>query len=391
MSLSFFSTPFLLKTFVDNGEATILGRIGTISTAAILISSLATAYFSDRYRRDVMIWLGILPYIMGLWLLSTANQVNDVLLGQVLISIGWGLSGSAQNALIADSTPVKERNSVYGWVFWFNNVFFGGGNVIGFFLYQKAGSDLNLALLHFAMRLSLIMMIIGCIFVMFVRDKYRIPATNDQIHGSTIDERRFESFSKQGKYIVLTLIVSTSVLIGFGAGLSIPFFPYFFNDLYAVNLANLSLIFASMQIFTGFIGKWLTSLGTKFGRVKMIVSTQMIAVILLYTLTAYPPLSLAIIAMLTRNATMNAAGPLVNVMLVDNTPRNKRARITTLGAVAWSISNGLAQSLGGMLIDSHGYRYVFFITATFYLIATLWITSLRRKESSPVLEDLSIQ
>lgn len=382
ISLSWFSYPFLVKAFVVEGEATALGRIGALSTFISLIASFITAGISDRYRRDVMIWSGIIPNILSLWILSSASNVSEVLIGAILNSFAWGLTNPAQNALLADSTLLKSRNIVYGWQFWLFNVFFGGGNVLGYFLFQAAGSELNVALLQIAMRIGLILTAIGGIFLLFVKDKYRIPAEEDHVYGIEDNNSQVTGFTTHGFYVVLSLIGATSILLGLGSGISITFFNYFFNEIYAMNLANLSLIFAAMQILTGFLGKWVANQGTKYNRVKVVVMAQLIAVVLLYMLATYPPLIIAILAMLTRNATMNAAGPLTQAMMMDHSPRTKRASITTVANVSWTLVNGIAQALGGMLIDSRGYRYAFFTTATIYLISTIWIATIREQKST---------
>ncbi len=379
--LSWFTSTFMIYAFADADKNTQLGRVGGIVALVTLISSIAGAYISDHYRRDIMIYISYLITLFSFYQYTRADSVADVLFAQSIMSLSWGIGGPSQNALIADSTPPNLRNWVYGWIFAVSNVFLAGGNIVGYFLFNKYGEDPNPEVLRLAMKVSLALTLIGGVFYLMINDKHVLPAEKDMVLGEQEDEKALAGFTKSGLYAVGVMLFS-GLLIGFGAGVSIPFLQYFFYEQYKIKLDDLSLIFALMMILTGFLGKWLADLGTKHGRVRMIVISQGIAVVLLYALATYPPLFIAIIALLARNASMNAVGPLSQALLMDNTPRVRRSIIGLLSNIGWSLFFGFGQFLGGMLIDQYGYWVAFLITATLYLIATILIGTIREHQSN---------
>ncbi len=378
--LSWFTSTFMIYAFADADKNTQLGRVGGIVAIVTLISSLAGAYISDHYRRDVMIYISYFISVFSFYQYTKADSVADVLFAQSVMSLSWGIGGPSQNALVADSTPPNLRNWVYGWLFAVSNIFLAGGNIVGYFLFSRYGQDPNPEVLRLAMKVSLGLAIIGGIFFLLINDKHVLPAEKDIVLGEQEDEKAVGGFTKSGLYAVGIMLFS-GYLIGFGAGLSIPFLQFFFYEEYKIKLDDLSLIFALMMVLTGFLGKWLADLGTKYGRVKMIVISQGIAVILLYALATYPPLYIAIIALLARNASMNAVGPLSQALLMDNTPRIRRSTVSLLSNIGWSLLFGVGQLIGGMLIDRYGYWIAFLITATLYLTATIMIATIREHKS----------
>uniref|UniRef100_A0A7S2LTQ7 Major facilitator superfamily (MFS) profile domain-containing protein n=1 Tax=Zooxanthella nutricula TaxID=1333877 RepID=A0A7S2LTQ7_9DINO len=65
---------------------------------------------------------------------------------------------------------------------------------------------------------------------------------------------------------------------------------------------------------------------------------------------------------LLRNAVMNSGGPLIQATILELVPthhQGKWSSVASLRRMTWSGS----AFIGGMLSDSHDYRYAFFITA----------------------------
>ena len=226
-----------------------------------------------------------------------------------------------------------------------------------------------------------ISLVIGTVFVIIafltsfkIRDSKALSVEEEGSVASVFEQNQIATgwkdvFAPNALKVVGITLVS-GLFIGFGAGTSVPYFPRFFFDIYYIDLSNLSLIFGVLTILTATWGKINSNLGDRYGRVKMIVVNQMLAVILLYILATYPPIGFALLALIVRNAVMNATGPLNTAILMEFTPRRFRSITSSLTQIGWSLFFGFGQIFGGRLVDNIGFRIPFTITATLYLIAT---------------------
>ncbi|MCH8908505.1 MAG: MFS transporter, partial [Candidatus Heimdallarchaeota archaeon] len=189
----------------------------------------------------------------------------------------------------------------------------------------------------------------------------------DQTKSSWFNRRDFAP----GSLSILFLTLMAAFLIGFGAGITIPFLPRFFFDVYEVDLADLSLIFALLTIITAIWGKINANLADKYGRVELIVINQMVSVTLLIVLSFYPPLAFAFLVLIIRNAVMNGVGPVNAAIQMEYTPRKYRSQINALNTLAWAFLFSIGQIIGGYLVDTYGFWLPIRLTAGFYFLATV--------------------
>ncbi|MHA1910943.1 MAG: MFS transporter [Candidatus Kariarchaeaceae archaeon] len=390
-SIIYFGTTFLIKAI--GGEDIELGTVGFFSIIATLVITILSGIISDRWRRDFMIKLSILLSVPGVILLSTATSIEMIIAAQMLIGASYGMSGPPINAIIADSIKPKERVHVFGTLFAFALIAGSLGNVLGWGLLQLVGDEIEIEPMHKLLQLGMFFILIASFFNFMLSDE-KCPDESSQeqtikLNETSIKQTSDENNKEEGNgsgngsinYSKITpyVIVLSGLLIGFGAGLSIPFLPYFFESHYKLDLSELFLVFAVTSALTGVLGKLLTSASRKTGIVKMVIFTQGTAVILLLLLATYPPLSWALTIYLVRNAFMNSSGPLVNGLLMSSTKKETRARWTAINQLSWSLFFGISQMFGGIIIEASDYWVVFLLTASFYFLATIIIPLIREK------------
>ncbi len=392
-SIIYFGTTFLIKAI--GGDEIELGTVGFLSILATLVITVLSGIISDRWRRDYMIKLSLFLSTPGVIILSTATSIEAIIAAQMLLGASFGMSGPPTNAIIADSIKPRERVHVFGTLFAFALISSSLGNILGWGLLQLVGDEIEVDPMHKLLQLGMIFILFGAIFSFMLSDEKCLDeqAQDDIVDQSGIkieqvieqnDEEKVEELESENvKYSRITpyIIVFSGLLIGFGAGLSIPFLPYFFESHYELDLSELFLVFAATSALTGVLGKLLTSASRKTGIVKMIIFTQGTAVLLLLLLSTYPPLSWALTIYLVRNAFMNSSGPLVNGILMSATKKDTRAKWTAVNQLSWVFLNGIAQMLGGIIIETYAYWVAFLLTASFYFVATIIIPFIREEKS----------
>jgi MFS family permease len=395
-SILWFSSTWLIYGL--GGSNTDLGEI--LGTAIIigLFASLALSSLADKYRKDVIIWVGGVFVLGGSFLLATSNNLSEVFVAQIILNIGNSALFPILGALFADSIQAEHRNKIFGTQFLLSNTSAALGNIVGYFIFQDADSKnietLDVSLIKFSIFVATITLGFAFACTLFLRDKNTVKEADEgTVASNFIREhkdtkplikqnwyrfnRRFTEDFPPGSLKILLLSLTSAYLIGLGAGISIPYFPRFFFDIYHIDLANLSILFAFMTIITAFWGKINANLADKFGRVELIVANQFISVSLLVLLATYPPLIFALLTLIVRNAAMNGVGPVATAIQMEYAPRKYRSKVNALNMIAWALLFSIGQIIGGRLVDNFDFWLPILITASLYFVATIFYWKIR--------------
>lgn len=394
-SVFWFSPTWLVYSL--GGDNADLGRILGTATLLSIVASFISSIFADRYRRDVMIWIGALFSLTGLFGLSSSFTLDQLFLFQIITASGFSMIQPPIGSLFADSIPAYNRNRLFGTQFFLNTLSSASANMIPFILFRGTEADLSSVdpdLLRLSLRIGLGFLLVAGLAIALVRDKYSITveeegsvATKYRVEKSDSDvTKSFRQHFAPTALPILTIALGSTVFIGFGAGITVPYFPRFFFDIYELDLSDLSLVFAGLTVLTAVWGKVTADLADRFGRIELIVVNQALAVVLLYILATYPPLGLALLTLYIRNAVMNGTGPLNTAILMEYTPRQYRSMATAIFNIGWSGLFGVGQIAGGILVEATDFWVNFTITATLYLISTLMLWRIKhyeRKKKEP--------
>ena len=331
------------------GSNSDLGFIIGFSSIISIFSTLLSSYLADKYRYDLVVFVGIFIGIVGVFIISFATSLQAVFIGQIFTAIGFSIVGPVEIAILAGSLQTSNRTKAFGTQFLIQEGFAAIAGIIGYFIYNSIDTNsiatINLGVLRLIIFFCGILACCELVILIFLlRDKHMIKQSSkskatseyDQTRTSNEDgliadyrpyhskkstvKERLLSVKSQfppGGFSVVIISLFIAYLIGTGAGITIPFLPRFFFDIYSVSLAELSLLMAVVSIFTAIWGKINANLATRFGKVQIIVLNQSISVLLLYMLAIYPPLYLALSALIIRNAVMNGVGPVATAILMD--------------------------------------------------------------------------
>lgn len=365
------------------GSNTQLGlTLGSASLIGILFSILATRW-ADKNRSDRVLRVASLLLVVGALVLSQAEDLWMVVPGMVLAQAGFMTLQPTAQALLSNSVPSKARNRVFGSQFLVFHVATAVANFLLFWVYQGQGNDidkLDTNLIQSSLLLAALFAAIGTGVNFRVRDEQILTEAQEgsaasrvnpkqEVHGDTFLSRLSEQFAP-GTFSIIYIILVSIVLIGLGAGTTVPYFPRFFFDEYGLNLSDLSLAFAGLTVFTAVWGKVTSNLADRFGRVKMVVVNQLLAVALLYSLALYPPLIIALGTLLLRNALMNGAWPVTSSLQMEYTPRRYRSQMSAITFNLFAGTFAISQMWGGWIADNVGFWALFTLTATLYLVST---------------------
>lgn len=169
----------------------------------------------------------------------------------------------------------------------------------------------------------------------------------------------------------LLVLSSPEMIIGLGAGLTIPFFNVYFQTQWSLDPKSVGLVFTAMAATQVFSFLLAPALVKRFGPVKVIVGSQLLSLPFFVELALGHFLWAAIIAFILRNNLMNLAQPVLKQFcqeVVTEQDRNAVSVIVhTSRHVFWTIGNFLAAPL--ILFGGGSFKYVFIATIVCYSVA----------------------
>ena len=181
----------------------VLGNLFTVSGLASTIFVFPSGWVADKYRRDILIRVsvvfGVLSQVMLLFgislpISSTDTVMTFLFISQALGGLGWGLSGPAAQALLADSIEPGNRSKVFANMHFVNLVAAAIGPFLAAGLSILLGDRWEVSLLRPIITIGLVSAATSFIAVLFVSDDKALTSIKDK----KIVRKQTES-SQEGK------------------------------------------------------------------------------------------------------------------------------------------------------------------------------------------------
>ncbi len=167
------------------------------------------------------------------------------------------------------------------------------------------------------------------------------------------------------------------LIVGLGAGLTIPFINYYFTDRFGLAKEHLGLVMAASQV-TMTVGVLATpAMVLRLGLLKATVLTEALSLPFFLILAMTASFPVALVAFVLRSALMNLSHPLWRNLMMEITPAQWRAAVNGVSMLAWNLGWGLSNHWGGELIERSagwigtfdGFALPMFITLSLYILA----------------------
>lgn len=191
--------------------------------------------------------------------------------------------------------------------------------------------------------------------------------------------RRPTTMKVQSGRMIANLFVP-NVIVGIGAGLSIPFLNLYFNDVFNTPTHMIGIYYSLQQVLM-IIGMLIAPvIAERIGKIRTIVISQIISIPFLIILGTTRYLALAVLAFLTRATFMNMAQPLYVNFAMEKVHHEDHPLTNALLTIAFTAGWGVSANFGGYLIEHYSYTLPFVMTSVFYLISTAITFYLFRNE-----------
>ena len=170
------------------------------------------------------------------------------------------------------------------------------------------------------------------------------------------------------------VLVTTDLVTAVASGMTVKFFPIFFQDRCGFSPVLVNSILASTTAIMVLFTWGCQLLSRPLGRLGAAFATKLVGVGLLVVMALMKPLWTNPWAIspvfLARTALMNCGAPLIKSVAMDFVPKKRRGKWNALDSVTQFGWSGSA-ALGGVLLERFGFSVVFFATAAAQLVGNL--------------------
>ncbi len=361
--------------FLANNSYETLGLLSAATGLSMTLVVFPAGFLADRFRRDWMLKVASIIGIMSLVVIIIAQDINLILVSLVLWGAFQGINRPALEAIFADSIPSKTRSRIYSWNHLTRQFAMATGPFLNVLLFYVIGNEWTLGNLRKVMLTGILISLISVSLLFFFDDDRTLKEASEAVKEIETPTRsnvaKHAFLQKRSVRTVPYILVASNIIIGFGAGMTVKYFPLFFIRIYSLPPIDVQLIMGFTSIATGVSSILAQRLSIKNGRPQLIFTVQAIATMCLFLIAFYPPLWLLIVLFIVRGSFMNASQPLSRSILMDLIPKNARGRWNSAEAIAWGLFWNVSSAIGGFLIGpKDNFRLVFLVTAGLYTFGT---------------------
>ena len=363
----------------------VVGTILGVSGLMMVLSAIPLGIVSDRRGRRTMLILGSATFSPVLLVFAfTADPAVLILMGLVS-GVAQAAFLSTWNALIADGTPLEDRNAAFALSFVVGTTMSGLGFAFPlFFPAFGAVTGLDSAAVHrvFLVAFGLLSVATPISFGFLLRHHVEILRTRT---GTTRPMEK-GGLSKRGALrlrtreirrrldLLLTkhrLLLRFSLIngfIGLGAGFIIPLIPTWLFLKFGIPDTYSGPLLAVSNVAMGLAGFASAGLAKRYGSVRAAVMTQSLSTGFMVSLAFVPNPVLAGGLYVVRAALMNMSSPILDSYLMSIIDPEDRGFASAVNSIIWRLPNSISTVAGGLILAAGLYDLPFLIAASFYAV-----------------------
>ncbi|MBN2363491.1 MFS transporter, partial [candidate division WOR-3 bacterium] len=362
MGFSGFSLLFNLYLKSISIDETGIGHIITATTMGTLLMAIPASILIRKISIKKILLLSTPVTIFTYFIQVMGFNYNMIITGGILSGVFTVFFQIAAAPFFMRNSTPKERPYLFSMNFGAQLIAGVLGSVIGGLL---PGMIAKFGLVpHVTYRYTLF--IFGGLVLAALLPYLLIKESSEK----EVKNDRFK-FKTEKKVIVRLFL--PNLVTGLGAGLSIPFINLYFDEVFSASTKLIGAVFAGSQ-FLMISGILLAPLlSEKFGKIKTVVSSQLISIPFLIIMGITGNFYFAVIAFLVRAALMNMAQPLFTNYAMEKVHKDEQPLTNALLVIAWTAGRGVSASIGGFLIERFSYALPFFTTSALYLVSSLLI------------------
>lgn len=316
------------------------GFLNALPALTLALLSLPAVALARRISNAHTLKVGAALSLVGTLILATASGPGMAVVGALVQGAGAALSVVAGSPFMANNSTEETRVTLFsvqsalmtgaGFV---GNLL--GGRVPDLYAQATLTEPDGLGALRAALLVATAFQLLGL-----------LPVLGLKPTGKTTREGR--SFAVRDKRTMARLVMP-NVLVGLGAGATIPFLNVFIEGKFKVDYASLGTLFAWMSLATAVTALLQPLLVRSLGQLRAVLVVQASSLPFLALLGFAPELWMVTVALFTRGALMNAAGPVYGAYAMTALPEEDRPMYSAVNVIAWDLGWAVSSILSGVV------------------------------------------
>lgn len=343
-------------------DEAVVGSLLSLRRFSVAASAIIMAVLAGRFGRRNAIAFGLT--IIGLSAFGIVSTSNMYFMQVMSITFGIGQSTlmTFEAPFLYSKTTEETRMHAFSGSFAARNAAFMVGSLATGFIAEIITTKIGSSILGVRYSLYFVsaMSFLALIPLMLIKgEKHK---GEQKVH--------FGDFKKiYSKRLLLTLIYTG--IIGFGAGMVVPFFGVYLKYQLDLNDSGVGIILSIAQFGTVIGGLTVPLLSKRFGRVNTVTLVQMGSIPFLILIGVPFNIVLVAIAFFFRSSLMNMANPIIQNLYMEIVDDTYRPLISSLRSTVNNLARALGILLAGIMMQEVSYNAPYAVTIGCYIVGTI--------------------
>lgn len=359
-------------------DETVLGTILSVRMMAAAACAIPIGMISDRLGRKLVLVAGGVLTTVGYLGMAVSSEPGMMILFSCLVGIAQVCQATSGAPLLAESSTGEDRAKLFGVHFSLSMFVSMVGSMLGGFLPKQLASLGTVAAFKSSLVVFALVTLIGVVPAVQIKEMRR-PDTGYSVSRNGREMRaaigaeikaEFSAVIDTARERNVQNLLCYNLIIGFGAGLVIPFFNVFLSQKLGVDTALVGLILSLSQGATAIAALLAPVLANRYGKVATVVGTQMASVPFLLLIALPPNVYLVTMALFMRSSLMNMSNPVASTFSMEIVDASRRGKMSSLMRISDNVSRSFSAAVAGYIMSRLGYEVPYFFTAALYLLAS---------------------
>lgn len=339
-----------------------MGQVLSISSLSIALGSMINAYLSSKMGFKKTISMGLVLMVIGILGVSFLRDPFLIKVSSGLMGVGYGFPFSSIGVLLIENSSEKDRVKVFSKNFVSQSL----GTV---FASYGAGRLIKTFGKIFAIEKSIPLVYILCVFIILI-GFYPLKdlKISDKIKNSK-NRDFFKGFKDVMSGEALRFIIYNTI-IGFGAGMVIPFFSVYLKFSLNIDNEKVGIIMGLSQVGLVIGGLLVPYISKVLGRENTVVICQLLSIPFLISIAFPQGIFVLGVSFLLRSTLMNLNQPLIQNISLETVKYENRALMSSIVSMSSNVTRALSMIIAGYLMERVSYNFPYYITVVLYLIGT---------------------
>ncbi|MEM2111396.1 MAG: MFS transporter [Candidatus Bathyarchaeia archaeon] len=352
-------------------SVTELGFVVALSNTMAAVIPIVSGPLSDKYGRKKMNVVGAFLAIFPPLFYTFAKSWHDLIPWVLIAGVATGLYLPSRWTIIADYSTAKKRAMAYSWM----NIAYLLGSTIAPFI---GGLIADITDIHVPFILCFALTCLCFVFSLLLRETSNISSKKPIL----LQDR----FKTQPFFIIALIFLALNLIQGVGIGIYGPITPIFMEKQFMVDYTGIGILYA--------IGFGISSMIVQIPGGKMAAKYSKKKILFVTTILSSPFFSLfalsrsfleAIVLMFLSNFILNFSWPSFQALTMELTSSTRWGLMNGLIATAFWLGMSMGSAISGMLWETFGMFFPYYVSAVMVLLSTLPVLYLKETENKTEL------